>query len=172
MTEADEYFTLNLKAAREARGWTQSQLAEALVERGIVINQTAISRIEKGDREVRLAEARALAAIFNTTVDALSGSPEKFSSVIEWNRLTGNLKDSERDLRSAAFRYEQARLALRNYLEVSRDPLILWLSTQRENDWVVKAAKFFNAKAIVEDVVKRFEEELSRAADASEEAPD
>lgn len=54
---------------RTERGWSQAELAEKMRERGFTkFHPTTISRIEKGDRPVRIAEALGLARVLGTSV--------------------------------------------------------------------------------------------------------
>lgn len=67
----------NLLRMREVRGWSQSELARRLGDAGIPgIHQTTIARIEAGTRPIRLAEAVALARIFELRVDDLVESDD------------------------------------------------------------------------------------------------
>lgn len=115
-----------MKAAREAKGWSQSALANALGGSGL--NQSAISRIESGERAVRLSEARAIARVFGTNVDALSGTPAAFEKVLRWNALSGEYDSALRTLEEATDRYERAREALSEYLRAPE----LGFTRQRE----------------------------------------
>lgn len=74
-----------LKAARTAAGLSQHKVAAALRAQGFsVFRQSAVAKIESGDRPVRLDEAVAMAELFGTTIDVALGlkpdSPESFTS--------------------------------------------------------------------------------------------
>lgn len=59
----EEVFRRRLQEAREARGgMSQRELAARVANIGMKINQSAITRIERGERKVSLGEAIALAA--------------------------------------------------------------------------------------------------------------
>lgn len=58
-----------MRAAREARGWSQRQLAQELSSRSYRIDPSAITRIEKGQRDVRLAEAIRIAIVLELSLD-------------------------------------------------------------------------------------------------------
>jgi transcriptional regulator with XRE-family HTH domain len=62
MANQVEQFGRNLRAAREAKGWTQEELAE---KAGLASVQ--ISRVERGVREVRLTTLLRLTAALETT---------------------------------------------------------------------------------------------------------
>lgn len=62
---------------RAALGMSQSELARRMVERGYEsYSQTSVSRTEKGDRPIRLGEARALAEILGSDIESMMrGTP-------------------------------------------------------------------------------------------------
>ena len=55
-------FAGRLREARTTRGWTQQDLADELGRIGAPMDSTTIAKVEKGQREVRLAELIAIAA--------------------------------------------------------------------------------------------------------------
>lgn len=70
---ADEQrFAANLLYLRESRGWSQTELARQMVAAGWdAYNQMTVSRTEKGERPIRLSEARALANIMETSMERM-----------------------------------------------------------------------------------------------------
>lgn len=106
----------NVKTAREARGWSQRDLAKELTRRGATINQAALSRLEKGEREARFAEVKELAQVFGVSMEALDVDPEEFASTVEWTATRGTFSDARRELRKAADQYERAAHSLLRYL--------------------------------------------------------
>ena len=70
---ADEQrFAANLQYLRESRGWSQTELARQMVAAGWdTYNQMTVSRTEKGERPIRLSEARALANIMDTSMERM-----------------------------------------------------------------------------------------------------
>ncbi len=65
-------FADNLRRQREARGWSQGDLARRMQEAGWGnFHQTTVSRIEKGERPIRLGEAKALAEVFRLSLEVL-----------------------------------------------------------------------------------------------------
>jgi transcriptional regulator with XRE-family HTH domain len=61
-------FARRLREARSARGWTQQYLADRLIEMGVKMDRTAIARVERGQREVRLEELVAIAAALDVAL--------------------------------------------------------------------------------------------------------
>lgn len=91
-------FAQNLKRSRVARGWTQTDLAREMKERGFAFHQQTIQRIEDQLRPVRLDEAYAFSEILEQTVDQMS-----------WDQAT--LRNQElRDLMFGASRLTTATL--------------------------------------------------------------
>lgn len=73
-TESD--FGKSVRTERERRGWSQEELAKRLEAKGIEnIYASTIAKIEseKKPRAVRLAEAMAIAEVFDVSLDALLG---------------------------------------------------------------------------------------------------
>ncbi|MBT1002632.1 helix-turn-helix domain-containing protein [Paenarthrobacter sp. DKR-5] len=60
---------------REETGLSQSELAQALRSRGVPWTQGTLSRVENGDRAVKLTEAPALASALGSTIDQLLTTP-------------------------------------------------------------------------------------------------
>ncbi len=69
-----------MRAERELRGWTQSDLAKHLEDRGLKLHPSAIAKIEQRDverpRAIRLDEAEAIAQVLGVTVDEMSETDE------------------------------------------------------------------------------------------------
>lgn len=62
----------NVVRLREERGWSQSELARRMVDKGFPkYNQMMVSRTEKGERPLRLDEVAAYASVFGVGVSEL-----------------------------------------------------------------------------------------------------
>lgn len=78
-------FGRGIKTMREARGWSQTELAERLAELGFEYHQTTIGKIESAARPLRLSELFAFAGVFGIPASdmlAATGStvnPDSFS---------------------------------------------------------------------------------------------
>lgn len=69
---SEQTFARRVRELREQREWSQTLLAANLaLSHGIKLDGTAITRIEKGARSIRLDEAVALAKVFGMTVDEM-----------------------------------------------------------------------------------------------------
>lgn len=64
-------FAQRVRELREALGLSQTQLATTLRLKGVKIDPTSITRLEKGTRGVRLDEAVAIAGVLDQTVDEM-----------------------------------------------------------------------------------------------------
>ncbi|MDN5977993.1 helix-turn-helix transcriptional regulator [Acidipropionibacterium jensenii] len=114
----DDHFTENMKAARIARKWSQGDLAQVLRRHGIEsMTHSTISRMESGKRRVGLSEARAIAEVFGTTIDALSGPPEGLKDTIELAKVLGVYRDARTRIKYESRAYEKAAKELYSYLE-------------------------------------------------------
>lgn len=71
-SETEQTFAKNLQARRQARGWSQGELARQMNTAGWDnYSQMTVSRTEKSERPVRLAEAVDLALVLGTTLESL-----------------------------------------------------------------------------------------------------
>jgi transcriptional regulator with XRE-family HTH domain len=61
-----------LKWFRKGRRWTQQELSERLAQLGVTLDQSAIARIERGERAVSLDEAMVLALALGVSPMALA----------------------------------------------------------------------------------------------------
>lgn len=83
----DKTFGVRVKNARDGRKWSQRKLAEELDKLGVKLDPSAVTRIERGSREVKLREAAAIAAALAVPLQDLAPPPnstprEQFLSCI------------------------------------------------------------------------------------------
>jgi transcriptional regulator with XRE-family HTH domain len=69
-------FAKNVKAARERRGWSQTELAKRLTARSLPFHQQQVQRIEAGARPVRLNEAIVLAEVLGEHFEDMTNAPD------------------------------------------------------------------------------------------------
>ena len=73
--EVDEAFSRafgeHLRQARVKKGWSQRRLAEALDSRGLKLDPSAVTRIERGSRDVKLREAAVVAECLEVDLQEL-----------------------------------------------------------------------------------------------------
>jgi transcriptional regulator with XRE-family HTH domain len=90
--EPERTLAAQARAYREKLGMTQAEVARQMSDRGAVMHQTTIAKIEAGQRPVRVNEAVLLAGILHATLaDLLTapGQPEKRGAAA---------RDAEREL--------------------------------------------------------------------------
>lgn len=91
-----------MKRLREERGWTQADLSRKMADIGWSgMYQTTISRMEKGERPVRIGEARGLARVFDVTVGMMIAQPESSKPVETLKNSVMKLEDVRQRLRGA-----------------------------------------------------------------------
>lgn len=73
----------NVRATREQRGLSQTQLAKRMGDYGLHWVQTTVKRIENLERRVDIAEAHALARALGVTVDALLADGPEHSATAD-----------------------------------------------------------------------------------------
>lgn len=144
-TAADQQFVQTMKRVRQERKWSQSDLAGALKSRGwSVARQAIVSRIEMGDREVRLGEAYLIAQVLGMSVEAMA-APDDVHLLL-------------RELDSGAERVKRQAQAVREGLEL----------LTRHADHL--KADVGRAQAYLEDRSDSpHEESIRRAIDAAED---
>lgn len=64
-------FGESLRRIRETKGWSQRLLADVLEQAGLKLDPSAITRIERGAREVKLREAVAMASALGVDISRL-----------------------------------------------------------------------------------------------------
>ena len=80
----DMRFAKNMLARREGKGISQADLVKMLRDNGwSSVHQTTISRIEKGERQVRLGEARVIAEALGVELTQLLLTPHDSSLALE-----------------------------------------------------------------------------------------
>ena len=72
--ERTEYqFRKRLRRERKSRGWSQTDMAERLERQGFSFYGSTIAKVEAGHRTVGIAEAVAIADLFEVPLDTLLG---------------------------------------------------------------------------------------------------
>lgn len=110
-------FARNMAALRQSKDMSQSALARAMVERGFGnYSQMTVSRTEKGERPIRLGEARVIADILGARVtDLVRGTAE--DDVVELAQdLAKNMQYQLVQIRDGFAEYETLRTSGMNEL--------------------------------------------------------
>lgn len=83
-SEDEANFIRNMQLLREQNGWSQGEFAKRMQEAGWPsFHQTTVSRIEQGNRPVRLGEARGIAKVLGTITSQMILSQEVFVGLRE-----------------------------------------------------------------------------------------
>lgn len=90
---------------RNERGWPQEEVARRLAGQGFDLHQTTIAKIERGARPLRIAEAAALAEVFEMPITAI------FGLALPEDR-TANLDAQQRELEEARRQVDDSRETL------------------------------------------------------------
>ncbi len=88
-------FARKMVELRDGAGMSQSELARQMIARGFeTYSQMTVSRTEKGDRPIRLGEARVLAEILGSSVDEMTRGTDLEESLRMADKIRGNLVSS------------------------------------------------------------------------------
>lgn len=120
--EEELNFRSELRRLRTDKGLTQQDLADLMVKEGWTdYTQATVSRMEKGQRPVTLAESRTIARIFGTHVGSMIMPSAQLSDLREFKVAADNFNDAlvkiDRDI--ADFDNKRAAL-LRNLKNVEQ----------------------------------------------------
>lgn len=144
-----------VRAMREARGWSQTDLADRLGKLGFEYHQTTIGKLESGARPLRIGELFAMASVFDVTVEDLiasaTGADEAFKgdSVADLEAASAELRDNFIE-QVDAYVTQQIRVARRRSralhasgaaLPDEADPLFIWRTVGNDGDLGFSAAR-------------------------------
>lgn len=91
----ERYFGASVRTARESRNWSQEKLAKELRDKyGLVLHQTALARLENGQRAIRLSEAMILASVLDIDIKQATTAPF-IDSEDEYQKSLDFLKELE-----------------------------------------------------------------------------
>ncbi|MFC6124768.1 helix-turn-helix domain-containing protein [Mycolicibacterium llatzerense] len=80
-----------VRSWRQDRNWSQDEVAERLRHQGFEMHQTTVAKIERGARPLRVAEAAALAEVFEMPIMAVFelSLPDDHTTQLESHRIEG-----------------------------------------------------------------------------------
>ncbi len=97
----EQAFAEGVRAMRQARGWSQAELAVRLGEYGFRMHQTTVAKLEAGERPIRINEAAALCTLFGVQlIDVLSGGRQPEGDVATLQQRVDAAQDSYDQLRA------------------------------------------------------------------------
>lgn len=110
-TTVSRAFRENLRRQREARNWTQGNLARHLRDTGATAlgHQTTLARLESGQRAVRLDEAVVIARVLDTTLDQLLVVPEAVGALDDASDFAFTLQGAHQGISEAVTTFLMAR---------------------------------------------------------------
>lgn len=95
-------FIAAVKRIREELGWSQGELAKRMSDSGWDgFHQTTISRIEKGERPVRLGEARGLAKVLGAWTGQMILPPDEGKTLRDLELAVMSTEQTLSDIRSS-----------------------------------------------------------------------
>jgi len=101
MTKREGVIGARIRALREERCWSQSDLAEAMKQAGRQTNRETITRWETGVVEPTASSLKVLAAVLDVRMDYLTGAEgDPHTGNVKWNGTLQSLKDDEKILLS------------------------------------------------------------------------
>ena len=102
-------FSRGVRTWRELHGWSQTELAQRMQERGHPFHQATVYKLEDGRRPTRLAEAVALAEVLEVPLTHLIGpdAPERVAR-FEVARAAQRTKEAQREVEQWQAELDQA----------------------------------------------------------------
>lgn len=111
-------FAENVRLLRERAGISQTEFAKRLHEAGLThFHQTTVSRLEKGERPIRLGEARVIASVLDERVNSLWSEPAETFHGREIAQHIRDLDERKSQLRLVLMRWATARELLKQACE-------------------------------------------------------
>ncbi len=110
----EEQFAQNLLQRREEARMSQSELARRMTDAGWSnYSQMTVSRTEKGERPIRLGEARALAMILGASLDEMIGATPSEALALQVESIRDELSKAIVDIRDAVGHWAEIGRAAR-----------------------------------------------------------
>lgn len=109
----EKIFGRNVREFRRRRGWSQEDLAQRLSAVGYSMHQTTVAKLEAGSRPTPVGEAKALAGIFEVSIEDLFAPPWLYDA--ELGTAAEQAAQTEQELVKLAERRERVANTLRNY---------------------------------------------------------
>lgn len=126
---AEEIFAVNLKALRNDRGMTQSELARHMADKGFKWHQATVFKLENGERQIQLGELREISKLFNVALDRLVEGTDRIAELSKLRQDVQRLDQVRVRLADNANAYDELRRSVRTRAGIDEDP---W-STDADN---------------------------------------
>jgi FtsZ-interacting cell division protein YlmF/transcriptional regulator with XRE-family HTH domain len=115
----EQRFAENLRLTRESNGVSQVRLAQEMSDRGWPWRQQTVTRIENGQRTIRLGEARAVAEILGVSLDRLTEPTEEIQELELLGEWIRQVKAAWRQIADGTVQLLKARRPLRMHMDVA-----------------------------------------------------
>lgn len=119
---AEAIFAANLKALRNDRGMTQSELARYMTDNGFKWHQATVFKLENGERQIQLGELREISKLFKVPLDRLVEGTDRIAELSKFRQDVQQLESLEHRLVEMANSYEALRYSIRRRAGLDRDP--------------------------------------------------
>lgn len=129
--QSEQNFRTNVRHYREQADMTQAELAKRLVDEGFLFHAQTVYKIERGERQVRLNEAVAIARALGVDVNILLNDL-KVNALAE---LEARMMAVNRTLEEAVLTYEEVQTELADLADQSG--LIPGEADDRDIDYIV-----------------------------------
>lgn len=130
--EEEHNFIENMKALRENRGWSQTELARIMARKGWDnYTQMTISRTEKHERPLRLSEAVAICEVLGTDMRHMTAPPSQLTVVQHLELSLKSLENSKDRLGALLARIQRQQAELHGYIRMFRNATDSELETGR-----------------------------------------
>lgn len=118
LTREERTFADEVKRLREERDWSQGDLVQKMQDSGIeYMTQATISRIEKKTRPLRLIEARALARIYDRSLNQMMNPDPLYLRIGILKRNHGEARKAYASMKQAASHVGEMQVAAKHDLE-------------------------------------------------------
>lgn len=133
--EEEANFIAAVKRIREELGWSQGELAKRMADSGWDgFHQTTISRIEKGERPVRLGEARGLAKALGALVGQMLLPAEQGKRLRDLELSVMSAEKAASGIAASA----QELLGIQTSLKYELDEALELSVDESADDWVTE----------------------------------
>lgn len=112
-------FRLAVRRLREELGWSQNQLASELRKLGLEeFSQVAVARLERGERAVKLGEARVIASALRSTVRDMLAPEVSLTRGVQraYKKILAVRRNGE-ELAKNTWRYENSKIGFLESLQ-------------------------------------------------------
>lgn len=170
--ESERRFAVNLRMLREREGVSQVKLAQEMAGRGWPWRQQTVTRVESGQRMVRLGEALAIAGILRVSLDQLTAGSAESDAMEKVLSAASGVDNGARYVsgfvRALLAAHETARAVL------AETEAMQWPRVRALREVLAERVAAHTLDAAIAEGVRRFEEKEDPSAwmDSRRDRPD